>query len=98
MACVNEKFNYVFYRKPSLFLDTSSESPYVYFPILITIILEVINIFKSHTRLQCQCNFFSNRMINDWNNLPTDIVNAGSLNTFKTLLDSHLSINRFIFV
>ena len=34
-------------------------------------------------------NFFSNRIINNWNNLPMEIVMAGTLNSFKNLLDKH---------
>ena len=35
-------------------------------------------------------NFFSNRVVNLWNNLPSDIVNADNINAFKNKLDSHL--------
>ena len=35
-------------------------------------------------------NFFSNRIINVWNNLPYDIVNANTTNCFKNRLDRHL--------
>jgi len=34
-------------------------------------------------------NSFSNRVINDWNNLPANVVNAHSLSCFKNLLDKH---------
>ena len=33
--------------------------------------------------------FFSNRIINIWNNLPQDIVNAKSINEFKNKFDLH---------
>ena len=36
-------------------------------------------------RLQC----YKNRIINDWNSLPSHIVNALDVLTFKTLLDDH---------
>ena len=50
---------------------------------------------RSHqfTIQQDKCNkdlrkyFFRNRIANQWNNLPIDIVNAPSLNTFKQRLD-----------
>ena len=32
---------------------------------------------------------FSQRTINDWNNLPADVVDAPSLNGFKNRLDEH---------
>ena len=34
-------------------------------------------------------NFFTNRTINIWNQLPMDTVNADSLNCFKNKIDSH---------
>ena len=34
-------------------------------------------------------NFFTNRIINVWNQLPMDIVSADSLNVFKNKIDSH---------
>jgi len=34
-------------------------------------------------------NFFTNRVINVWNNLPVNIVNAGTVNAFKNSLDRH---------
>ena len=36
-------------------------------------------------------HFFSNRVVNLWNSLPSDIVNASSINLFKNRLDKHLS-------
>ena len=32
---------------------------------------------------------FRNRVANTWNNLPQDIVNSPTLNTFKNRLDKH---------
>ena len=55
-------------------------------------------LFKHHSRLQCRSNFLSNRVINDWNDLPSSVVNAESLIEFKTLLDSFLSSCRFFYV
>ena len=46
-------------------------------------------IFKPHSQCLTRSNFFSNRVINDWNSLPTNIVNANSINNFKSLLDEH---------
>ena len=34
-------------------------------------------------------NFFTNRIINVWNNLPRKTVNAGSVNLFKNCIDVH---------
>ena len=33
--------------------------------------------------------FFTNRVIDSWNNLPHEIVNAESVNSFKNLIDNH---------
>ena len=32
-------------------------------------------------------NFFNNRIVNDWNALPKDVVEAKSINSFKARLD-----------
>jgi len=50
----------------------------------------VINCFKFCTRLNCRTNYFYNRLINDWNNLPDFIVNADSVINFKSVIDSYL--------
>ena len=47
---------------------------------------------KSATRF----NFYSFRIVESWNSLPEDIVNAASLNTFKARLDKCWSIRKFI--
>ena len=39
--------------------------------------------------------FFTNRVINMWNELPNFIVSADSLNTFKNRVDSHFDQLRF---
>ena len=43
-----------------------------------------------HERLYTsnRSNFFVNRIVNNWNSLPREVVGAGSLNAFKNLLDS----------
>ena len=35
--------------------------------------------------------FFTNRVVNPWNNLPKEIVNASNVNTFKNHIDLHFS-------
>ena len=42
--------------------------------------------------------FFSNRVINDWNSLPQFIVDSSSVNEFKMLLDRHYSNYLFDYV
>ena len=39
--------------------------------------------------LACRKNFFSQRIINVWNSLPSHIVNAKSMSMFKKELDTH---------
>ena len=36
-------------------------------------------------------NFFTNRIINHWNALPNETVNAGTLCTFKIHVDNSMS-------
>ena len=40
-------------------------------------------------------HFFSNRVINRWNNLPEIVVDAKSLNVFKNTLDKHWAKMRY---
>ena len=49
-----------------------------------------------HERLYTsnRSNFFVNRIVNNWNLLPREVVGAGSLNAFKNLLDSLWSSNQ----
>ena len=47
---------------------------------------------NTNVRLQC----FKNRIINDWNSLPSDIVNAPDVLVFKTLLDNYWKNLRFL--
>ena len=35
--------------------------------------------------------FFSNRVVNNWNSLPEDIVHSGNVNIFKARLDKFLN-------
>ena len=44
-----------------------------------------------HKNLNCRKNFFSQRIINDWNNLPAEVVNVKTISQFKKELDSHWS-------
>ena len=44
-------------------------------------------LFKEHTRLEVRKNFFSNRVVNNWNGLTEDVVSATSVNCFKNRYD-----------
>ena len=41
---------------------------------------------RGHWRTQVRANYFTMRVVNDWNSLP-EVVNAPSINAFKTRLD-----------
>ena len=44
-------------------------------------------VFKEHAVKLIRSRSFSKIVVNDWNNLPTDLVEATSLNIFKNRLD-----------
>ena len=44
---------------------------------------------KDRCKTRIRSNFFAQRVINMWNNLPTAVVGAPSLNSFKGRLDNH---------
>ena len=45
-------------------------------------------IFKKQYRLELRKHFFSQRVINDWNNLPDELVNSDTVNQFKSRLNN----------
>ena len=46
-----------------------------------------LKLFKKRSRLLVRANSFSNRGVDSWNSLTEDVVNAPSLNTFKSRLN-----------
>jgi len=42
---------------------------------------------KDRSRLDTRKHFFSQRVVNVWNSLPAEVVNAGSVNSFKNAYD-----------
>ena len=46
-------------------------------------------IYKKHAVQVIRSNAFSQRVVNSWNNLPTNVVDATTLNDFKNRLDDH---------
>jgi hypothetical protein len=46
-------------------------------------------IIKVRSRLELRKHFFSQRVVEVWNKLPSIIVEAESINSFKNRLDSH---------
>ena len=45
---------------------------------------------KEQCRLHMRKYSFSQRVINEWNKLPNDCVNASSVNMFKNRIDRYL--------
>ena len=45
---------------------------------------------KKRVKLDIAKYSFGNRIVNDWNNLPDDVVQAGSVDAFKGRLDKYL--------
>jgi len=48
-------------------------------------------LYKQSSRLNIRRNFFSQRVINDWNRLTSHVVEAPSVNSFKNRLDDFLA-------
>jgi ribonuclease P/MRP protein subunit RPP40 len=46
-----------------------------------------LKIKKNHCRLNVRKNFFTQRVINDWNKLPEKAVNTETINNFKNEID-----------
>ena len=46
-----------------------------------------LNLFKRHTRLEVRRHFFTERVINDWNQLPLEVKTAEDTQTFKINYD-----------
>ena len=44
---------------------------------------------KSHSRLDIRKYTFSQRVVNDWNKLPEECINATSVNMFKNKIDKY---------
>ena len=42
---------------------------------------------KYRSRLHVRASFFSQRVVNDWNKLPNDVVSTDSVNSSKNRLD-----------
>ena len=49
-----------------------------------------VALVKEQCRLDMRKYSFSQRVINEWNKLPNDCVNASSVNMFKNIIDIYL--------
>jgi hypothetical protein len=47
-------------------------------------------LFTGRCRLEIRRNFFSQRVIDNWNSLPQEVIDSESVNGFKRRLDKHL--------
>ena len=52
---------------------------------------------KPPSHHSCYVNFFGTRVINDWNNLTSDIIENYSLNSFKLVIDNYFHDLRLVF-
>ena len=49
-----------------------------------------LKLYKLYTHFQCRSNYFSIRTINQWNQLPDEIIRCNTLNSFKSAIDNYL--------
>ena len=49
-----------------------------------------LTINKVRSKLQIRKHFFSQRVVNKWNNLPEKVVQADTINSFKNRYDKHV--------
>ncbi len=54
-------------------------------------------LFKERYATNVRGHFYSNRVIDIWNSLPQDIVNAPSVNSFKNRLDSYWQTKEWLY-
>ena len=53
-------------------------------------------VIKRKATKLCRINAFSNRVIDDWNKLPKELVSDTSINSFKNSLDKHWKEEMFV--
>jgi ribonuclease P/MRP protein subunit RPP40 len=51
-------------------------------------------IFKPQARVNSVKSFFTHRVVDEWNSLPQDVVDANSVNSFKNRLDKYVNYKK----
>ena len=54
-----------------------------------------LKLTKQHVHTNLFKSFFTNRIINDWNSLPSSVVMSETINSFKTALDNEWKLSKF---
>ena len=54
-------------------------------------------LYKPVVKTNLKLNSFSNRIINEWNKLPEEVIESSDLNQFKRTFDKHYGDSKFIF-
>ena len=54
-------------------------------------------LYKPVVKTNLKLNSFSNRIINEWNKLPEEVIKSSDLNQFKRTFDKHYGDSKFIF-
>ena len=49
----------------------------------------LMKLFKPYSRLNVRSNFFTQRVVNHWNNLPKQVVSTNTVASFKAKLDKY---------
>jgi len=52
-----------------------------------------LKLFKKPCRINVRKFFFSQRVVDSWNSLPSNVVESPSINTFRNRLDDYISRN-----
>ena len=61
----------------------------------LTTLGHILKLTKRSSRTQLRQNFFSNRVVNMWNDLPQEVVMASTVNCFKGRFDRYSADNRY---